>query len=1120
MPQDFFENVGSSLKVLRKEIAAISELDNIKRDIDEVIENINSPLLVMVMGEFSRGKSTFINALVGQSIAMVDAKPTTAVITKLSYGEKDKITVFMRDGSVKNYDTDSFARLTAQGNDKSNKLHKKIDYVERTLPIDMLKSMSIIDSPGLNSINDVHEAATKRFMDKADTVIWLFDANDPCKQTEIDALKRLNPRLAPLVLVNKIDVIDEDEGDTPEKVLAKIERDLSNNKLEYQKIIGISAKMAFKGKVNNNQKLITASNINEFYDAVDTIILPNREKFKRISMVDELARVFFSAGRILNGKREENNNRKNADYSAYIGTEESLACALDELENAADIVMTEIDSEQTARRKRLNPAEKTFYGALYWHGLLEKKDRKTAQKYTEEAAVRGDAVAQMNLAEMYQELGQEDRAEYWFQRLGKTRKVGENAESAYSKAEKYAKDGKYTEAVTWDCKAAEAGNADAMANRGYVYDYGVGVEKDKAEALKWYKEAIKAGCNDATVKKRIKDIEAAQASASGVQNTYRAESTNKNSSLSAEEMYRKAEQYYQRHSFAEAVKWYRKAAEVGNADAMASLGYAYDYGVGVEKDKAEALKRYKEAIKAGCNDATVKKRIKEIESAQSSASGFQNIYQAESTNKNSSLSAEEMYRKAEQYYQRHSFAEAVKWYRKAAEAGNADAMYHLGYAYEYGSGVKKDKIEAEKWYKKAAGAGSEFAKRRIKGIELEIYSKATEAGNADAMANRGYVYDYGVGVEKDKAEALKWYKEAIKAGCNDATVKKRIKEIESAQSSASGFQNIYQAESTNKNSSLSAEEMYRKAEQYYQMHSFAEAVKWYRRAAEAGNKYAMYDLGYAYEIGRGVKKDENEAVKWYKKSAGAGYRKAKQRIEVVEKKNRKISDVEKKNRIISDVEKMYQKGKYHYDLGKKHGIGNFTEARVCFEKAAEAGHIAAMYYLGDMYARGLEGFKNLEIASNWLSKAAASGYLGAQERLDEVKKEKEQRKQEIEKRKREQEIEKRPREQESGFCFITTAVCNSFQKTDDCYELTMFRCFRDGWLKAQPDGAKLIKEYYEVAPSIVKAIDGENRANEIYHSIWTEYLSPCLKMLEDGCNEECKAMYMRMVLVLKKKYIH
>ena len=376
MSQELFTNIESSLKSLRKEIVSIPECESAQNDIDNIIENINSPLLVMVMGEFSRGKSTFINALVEQSITEVGATPTTAVITKLSYGAEDKITVFMRDGSAKSYDADRFVTLTTENGEEADRLHEEIDYVERKLPIAILKSMSIIDSPGLNSIKAVHEETTKKFMDKSDMVIWLFDAKTPGRGTEIDAMKRINPRLSPLVLVNKIDAIDEDEGDSPEKILAKIERDLSNNKLDYQKIIGISAKMAFQGKIKNNEKMIAESNIGAFYDAVDTVILPNREKYKRNSMLDGLAKIIFSVGNVLHDKKIENSKLKNTDYATYIETEESLSTAFDELENIADFVMTAIELTQSTKRIRLNPAEKTFYGVLHWLGLFVEKTMK------------------------------------------------------------------------------------------------------------------------------------------------------------------------------------------------------------------------------------------------------------------------------------------------------------------------------------------------------------------------------------------------------------------------------------------------------------------------------------------------------------------------------------------------------------------------------------------------------------------------------------------------------------------------------------------------------------------------------------------------------------------------
>ena len=98
MSKGLFENISDELRNLSREMGAIEEFKGNVKDVEEVIENINSPLTIMVMGEFSTGKSTFINALMGEPITKVDAKPTTAVITKLVYGERDRIVVHYRQG--------------------------------------------------------------------------------------------------------------------------------------------------------------------------------------------------------------------------------------------------------------------------------------------------------------------------------------------------------------------------------------------------------------------------------------------------------------------------------------------------------------------------------------------------------------------------------------------------------------------------------------------------------------------------------------------------------------------------------------------------------------------------------------------------------------------------------------------------------------------------------------------------------------------------------------------------------------------------------------------------------------------------------------------------------------
>jgi TPR repeat protein len=78
--------------------------------------------------------------------------------------------------------------------------------------------------------------------------------------------------------------------------------------------------------------------------------------------------------------------------------------------------------------------------------------------------------------------------------------------------------------------------------------------------------------------------------------------------------------------------------------------------------------------------------------------------------------------------------EAVKWYLKAAEQGDAPAQYNLGVCYANGNGVAKNKIEAVKWYRKAA-----------------------EQGNANAQHNLGLCYAMGEGVAKDEIEAYAYW---------------------------------------------------------------------------------------------------------------------------------------------------------------------------------------------------------------------------------------------------------------------------------------------------------------------------------------------------------------------------
>lgn len=105
------------------------------------------------------------------------------------------------------------------------------------------------------------------------------------------------------------------------------------------------------------------------------------------------------------------------------------------------------------------------------------------------------------------------------------------------------------------------------------------------------------------------------------------------------------------------------------------------------------------------------------------------------------------------------------------------------------------------------------------------------------------------------------------------------------------------------------------------------------------------------------------------------------------------------------------------------------------------------------------------------------------------------------------------------WCYITTAVCDNLGKSDDCYELTLLRQYRDGYLLKQKDGAEMIRQYYDVAPTIVKRINRKEDAKQIYCDIYEEYLKPCIRLIEEDRLSECCDRYRTMVTDLKNQYL-
>ena len=563
--------------------------------------------------------------------------------------------------------------------------------------------------------------------------------------------------------------------------------------------------------------------------------------------------------------------------------------------------------EDATLNLKLSPETQYEIGLKYYNGEGVSQDFRKAAKCFRLAADQGFPAAQRNLGDMY----------------ANGRGIRQN----------------YAEAVKWYRLAADQGNADAQRNLGVMYQYGR-VRRNYAEAVKWYRLAADQGNADAQNNLGV--------------------------------MYSNGRV---RRNYAEAVKWYRLAAEQGHICAQNNLGVMYSNGQGVRRNYAEAVEWYRMAADQGDTAAQnnlgvmyangeIRRNYKRYRLAAVRGDSF--------AQKNPGY----MYSNGEipQNYKRHSlaayhaataaqnnlgvmysngqgvrqnYAEAVEWYRMAADQGDTAAQNNLGYMYANGLGVAQNYAEAVKWYRLAADQGDADAQNNLgymyaNGLgvaqnyaeAVKWYEWAAWQGFSLAQYNLGVMYETGKGVNKDYSEALKWYGLAANQGHGDA-----IKWLRwAANQGNSGAQYTIGA-------------MYHNGKGVNK--DYSEAAKWYRLAADQGDSDAQYNLGVWYHNGKGVNKDYSEAAKWYRLAADQG-----------------------------DSDAQYNLG-YMYANGL--GVAqNYTEAMKWYRMAADQGDSVAQYILGEKYEDGHGVTQDYSEAVKWYRLAADQGYTNAQNHLGNI----------------------------------------------------------------------------------------------------------------------------------------
>lgn len=489
---------------------------------------------------------------------------------------------------------------------------------------------------------------------------------------------------------------------------------------------------------------------------------------------------------------------------------------------------------------------------------------------------------------------------------------------------------------------AKCGNTDAMIRVAECYRFGDGVVRNLDSAIKWFRKAVDAGRLSETcrlkscenVKKCFDDAARGDISALfELESRYRNARGVPENQDAADDCLRAAAELGStrgmvafgrrcivRGNYGEAAKWFLKAAERGNADAVAELVLLYS-----KEGRAASVKECKEEYEKWF-------RILTARGSASAMVAIGDVYL------NGRRDCPKNYEKAVEWFQRAAecgnalsfFSRLkIKLFRKVADEGVTDAIVQLSHCYRDGTGLPFNDKKA-----------------------LRLLRLAAVCGNSKAMLEYGECFETGHGVKKNRKKSIKWFQRAADAG--ETGVMRKI------------------------------------GDYYKDCYNLEDAMSWWLCAAEAGDDIAVVKVGDAYRYGlqegKGgdlvkviVSIDKYKAMCWYRRAAEA---ESAERYMIQE--HSQSADSQDAEQIRERIENGTPEAMYRLAECYRYGDGIIRDCEVAVDwywAAARCGHVRAMYDGGKMFYDGDDVPRDYESAAVLWEIAAARGDVLAQVRF-------------------------------------------------------------------------------------------------------------------------------------------
>lgn len=276
------------------------ERPDLEARIRAALERLDRPdTIVCITGEFKKGKSSLVNALLGEALCPVDDDLATSAITVVRAGDEPSATVRRHEQSetivepVELADISEF--VTERGNPEN---HKRVEFVEVSSPNRLLAhGVTLVDTPGSGTLASGYGSATLAFLQSADAVVFVTDASQEFNAPEIEYLQAAAERCSVvLVVMSKIDLYPEWR-----RILELDRRHLAEAGIDVS-IYPVSAALRDLALIRRDRQLNEESGIPQFLEALRRDVI---EQASRRAALEALKATLDTAEQLSSSYRSE-----------------------------------------------------------------------------------------------------------------------------------------------------------------------------------------------------------------------------------------------------------------------------------------------------------------------------------------------------------------------------------------------------------------------------------------------------------------------------------------------------------------------------------------------------------------------------------------------------------------------------------------------------------------------------------------------------------------------------------------------------------------------------------------------------------------------------------------------